>query len=55
MQHCLQGLAYLHKIHKIHRDIKSGNILLTHEGDCKLGACAALGVSVLLLTYCVLL
>lgn len=32
-----QGLAYLHSIFKVHRDIKGGNILLTEQGDVKLG------------------
>lgn len=35
-----QGLAYLHSIFKVHRDIKGGNILLTEQGDVKLGECA---------------
>lgn len=37
MKQALQGLHYLHtEKKKIHRDIKSGNLLLTHNGDCKL-------------------
>ena len=37
MKQSLLGLAYLHGHKKIHRDIKSGNILLTVDGECKLG------------------
>lgn len=47
VKQCLNGLAYLHSIKKIHRDIKSGNLLLTHEGECKL---ADFGVSAELTT-----
>jgi len=47
MRMALHGLEYLHEHKKIHRDIKSGNILLNHEGDCKL---ADFGVSAELTT-----
>jgi serine/threonine protein kinase len=33
----LNGLSYLHKNHNIHRDLKSGNILMSSEGHAKLG------------------
>lgn len=35
-QQALAGLAYLHEINRIHRDIKAGNILLTDNGSVKL-------------------
>lgn len=32
----LSGLAYMHHYHRIHRDIKSDNILVSMEGHVKL-------------------
>lgn len=37
MQQLLQGLAYLHEGWVLHRDLKPSNLLLTSEGQLKLG------------------
>lgn len=33
----LRALAYIHSLHRLHRDIKSDNILLHDNGSVKLG------------------
>ncbi len=35
----LLALSFVHSLHRIHRDIKSDNILLSARGEVKLGTC----------------
>ena len=37
MRHMLVGLEFLHSKRMIHRDIKADNVLITSEGQAKLG------------------
>jgi len=32
----ITGLDHIHSLHKIHRDLKSDNILLTKKGEVKI-------------------
>lgn len=50
----MQGLAYLHSIFKVHRDIKGGNILLTEQGEVKLGEHHIMSLLVILTLYAVI-
>jgi len=47
-----QALEFIHKHHVIHRDLKAGNVLLTQEGDVKLGQFSIVKVYSKILGHC---
>lgn len=50
-QQALTGLAFIHDIKRIHRDVKAGNILLTENGVVKLGMFIIYTTSLLIFSF----
>jgi len=36
MRECMKGIEYMHSIKRLHRDIKSDNVLIDHKGNVKM-------------------